>query len=370
MSIRNVVRSIIEIDGNHNPSFAEVVVKCHSLGVTPPANAASLAACISSLRTEMGLNLRHRAPAPALTPTSSAPTPAVVDDRPVCEINQSVSCSVPMVDETLVLHDEILAIAEAFQARASLGQRPKGMLIGPAGTGKTSMARGIAAKLGRPFAEFYAPLARESRDWFGSKGLDSEGKPRWFESEFVRAISTEGAVVLIDELNRAPSTVLNALLPLLDHRAGVWVEEMGRQVKCAVDLIFLTTCNIGRSFSGTFQLDGALQDRFSTLLEVKFLDKDEEANLLVTRTGVDEDTAKRLATVASISRTRFYSEGNDSLSKPISTRQLLNAAANYAVAGRKKTLICDIANSYSDQGGAQSERASVLSLLVGQFGAI
>jgi MoxR-like ATPase len=157
----------------------------------------------------------------------------------------------------------------------------------------------------------------------------------------------------------------------LDHRAGTYFEELQQMVRVAPGVCWFGTANIGRSFAGTYALDGAFRDRFSTRVPVTYLGVEEETNLLHSRTGIDKEVAKALVDVANITRTRAMSDGADALSEGISTRSLLTAATNYKYAPEGKgpqTLPFSLAYAYPAEGGENSEQAAVLSLLAGKFG--
>ena len=366
-SIKAVVSSILS--SGERPTMGIVAQACAEAGISPPANEASLAAMVSLLRKEMGLS-------PLRTRREPAPVPVVDDhheyhDHDHEEAPAPVAKSlVPTSDPTLVIDDDLKSVFNALHQRTKLGHRPKALVAGPAGCGKSSLAREFAARTGRPFFEFSVPNIRESRDWFGSKGIGDDNRPKWFESLFVRAIRTEGAVILLDEVNRCATGVANVLLPLLDHRASTYFEEMGTTISCARNLTWFGTCNEGRKFGGTFALDAAFKDRLSTRVEVTYLPQDEEANLLVQRTKISKPDAMRLVEIANITRTLSESEEADALDHAISTRALIEAAHMLSCGGprAKKTLLFTVANHYPAHGGESSQRAKVLSLIIGKFG--
>jgi len=347
-----------------------VAEACAEAGISPPANEASLAAMVSLLRRELGLSAIR---------TRREPTPVVEEhhhydhhedhheEAPAAPVAKSL---VPTSDPTLVIDDDLKSVFNALHQRTRLGHRPKALVAGPAGCGKSSLAREFAARTGRPFFEFSVPNIRESRDWFGSKGIGDDNRPKWFESLFVRAIRTEGAVILLDEVNRCATGVANVLLPLLDHRASTYFEEMNQTITCARNLTWFGTCNEGRKFGGTFALDAAFKDRLSTRVEVTYLPPETEANLLVQRTKISKPDALRLVEIANITRTLSESEEADSLDHALSTRALIEAAHMLACGGprAKKTLLFTVANHYPAHGGESSQRAKVLSLIIGKFG--
>ena len=367
-SIKSVVSAILVTGTGTRPTMAVVTDACIEAGISPPANEASLAAMVSLLRKELGLSAIR---------TRREPTPvAVVEDHYDDQGHEEETAPagakslVPTSDPTLVIDDGVKSVFNALHTRTALGHRPKALVAGPAGCGKSSLAREFAARTGRPFFEFSTPNIRESRDWFGSKGIGDDNRPKWFESLFVRAIRTEGAVILLDEVNRCATGVANVLLPLLDHRASTYFEEMNQTISCARNLTWFGTCNEGRKFGGTFALDAAFKDRLSTRVEVTYLASEQEANLLVQRTKISKPDALRLVEIANITRTLSESEEADALDHALSTRALIEAAHMLACGGpkAKATLLFTIANHYPAHGGESSQRAKVLSLIIGKFG--
>ena len=374
--MRNSIKSVVSalLTAGERPTMRIVAQACAEAGISPPANEASLAAMVSLLRRELGLSAirTRRAPEPVV---------AVVEDHGHHDHHDhdheeetpapaGAKSLVPTSDPTLVIDDDLKSVFNALHQRTKLGHRPKALIAGPAGCGKSSLAREFAARCGRPFFEFSVPNIRESRDWFGSKGIGDDNRPKWFESLFVRAIRTEGAVILLDEVNRCATGVANVLLPLLDHRASTYFEEMNQTISCAKHLTWFGTANEGRKYGGTFALDAAFKDRLSTRVEVTYLPQDVEANLLVQRTGISKPDALRLVEVANITRTLSESEEADALDHALSTRALIEAAHMLACGGAraKKTLLFTVANHYPAIGGESSQRAKVLSLIIGKFG--
>lgn len=366
-SIKSVVASILST--GTRPNMQNVAEACIEAGISPPANEASLAAMVSLLRKELGLSAirSRREPAPVVEEHHEYHDHHDHEEETPAPVAKSL---VPASDPTLVIDDDLKSVFNALHTRTKMGHRPKALVAGPAGCGKSSLAREFAARTGRPFFEFSVPNIRESRDWFGSKGIGDDNRPKWFESLFVRAIRTEGAVILLDEVNRCATGVANVLLPLLDHRASTYFEEMGQTISCARNLTWFGTCNEGRKFGGTFALDAAFKDRLSTRVEVTYLPAEQEANLLVQRTKISKPDALRLVEIANITRTLSESEEADALDHALSTRALIEAAHMLACGGpkAKKTLLFTVANHYPAHGGESSQRAKVLSLIIGKFG--
>lgn len=372
ITIRSIIEAALRAGNPMNPAILADL--CRSAGIDAPATAASAAVAISNVRKALGLPGPRSRKEPeefVVEGAETAPEPEPEPEPTPAVVRGYENGQIPPVDRTMVMSDTVRTMFNVLNSQSRRGQRPKLLLTGPAGCGKSSMAQAYAAGTNRPFYSFEVMNLRETRDWFGSRGLDETGKPKWFHSQFVDAIRTPGAVILLDEINRATPSVANVLLSLLDHRAGTWFEEMKETIRVAPGVCWFATANLGRSFAGTFALDGALKDRFSTRIKCGYLDEEKELSLLISRTGIDKDTAKKLVEVAGLTRLRAESDGPESLDEGISTRTLLAACENWQAApdGKKNlVLVPSIVNIYPDAGGEASQASQVLQLLIGKFG--
>lgn len=397
MSVAGVVESLL--NNNINPTWENVVANCTRLNIKPPASPASLSSVVSLIRKKLGLPPRRGAgrELPQVIGTeveSEANLSQQEDSAPKTqfytiekesdligkesavsqqECSFDASSYVPKLDNTFFVNDEVEVLFEQLKNLSNEGKNPKALMAGPKGCGKTSIPEYFAAKNNRPFFDFYCPTIRESRDWFGVKGVENENgfiKPKWFESLFVKALRIPNAVINLDEINRVVPSVGNVLLPLMDHRRKVYFEELNREIKVAEGVTWFATANEGREYSGTFALDDAFRDRLSSRIEVDYLQPNAEKELLIKRTGIDADVADRLVQVAIVTREKAASKDRrNAIGMAISTRMLIAAADGYRASGNKKlSLKYNLANHFKNDGSDTSDRAIVLSLLIGKFG--
>ncbi|CAB1097864.1 unnamed protein product [Ectocarpus sp. CCAP 1310/34] len=123
------------------------------------------------------------------------------------------------------------------------------LLEGSPGVGKTSLISALAAAAGHELVRINLSEQTDVSDLFGSdlpvpgtdsgelSGQQTEGSGAtsarftWCDGVFLSALKA-GKWVLLDELNLAPQSVLEGLNACLDHRAEVYIPELGRSFRC------------------------------------------------------------------------------------------------------------------------------------------
>lgn len=272
----------------------------------------------------------------------------------------------PEVNDTYYITPDIESLFKRLESKSE-EKTQKVMLRGPHGAGKTEMAMQFAARYNRPMIIMDCANLKEPRDWFGYKTIE-DGKIVWHESQFDKIISLGGHVILLDEINRVHPNILNTLLPLLDGRGFTYLEEKGDCIKIGPKTIFFATMNEGAAYTGTTSTDIAMRDRWSRIVEVSYLPKEKEVDILIARTGIAEKAAKALVDIANQIRKKSCGIGSQ-FSDGFSTRQLLAVAEDFVIDG-VESLTFTMTNLFSSDGGANSERAAVLQLIQGKFGTI
>jgi MoxR-like ATPase len=200
------------------------------------------------------------------------------------------------------------------------------MIIGPTGSGKTSLVRIAAAKIGKAFRVYdmgsmYDPVA----GLLGVHRLAEGGVSVFDYAKFTQDVQEEG-VLLLDELSRAPVTTNNILFPCLDDRRSLPVEIAGasdkRQIPVHEDCCFVATANIGAEYTGTMSMDKALVNRFFPI-ELDYLKPDQEQQILQIRTGIGKGDALNVVRIAENIRNMYAKQ---EVSSSISTRETLMVA--------------------------------------------
>ena len=88
------------------------------------------------------------------------------------------------------------------------------------------------------------------QEYTGSYATDENGSIKFFEGPLVQALRM-GYWVILDELNLAPSEVLEALNRLLDDNRELYIPELNETVKPHPDFILFATQNPTGSYPST-----------------------------------------------------------------------------------------------------------------------
>lgn len=200
------------------------------------------------------------------------------------------------------------------------------MMIGPTGTGKTELVMLACKRLGieccvYDMGSMYDPIA----GLLGVHRLQKGGESVFDYAKFTQDIQ-KPCVILLDELSRAPVTTNNILFPCLDSRRMLPVEIAGgddmRSIAIHPECTFIATANIGAEYTGTMSMDRALVNRFFPM-ELDYMPKNNEVNVLVERTDVDTDSARKIVEVADAVRSLYRKQ---EISVSLSTRETLLAS--------------------------------------------
>lgn len=196
------------------------------------------------------------------------------------------------------------------------------MLIGPTGAGKTELVIRAAEKLGIECSIYdMGSMIDPLSDLLGTHRLKN-GNSIFDYAKFTYDVQKPG-IILLDELSRAPLMTNNILFPCLDSRKTLPIEiadsSGARSVKVHPECVFIATANIGAEYSGTNDIDAALMNRFIPI-QLDYLDKDIEADIIKVRSGITRQSAEKIVSVANLIRAEYL---NSNISRSVSTRETI-----------------------------------------------
>jgi MoxR-like ATPase len=237
------------------------------------------------------------------------------------------------------------------------------MMTGQAGCGKTMAAKSLVNALDRPDFYFNLGATQDPRaSLIGNVHFDKKKGTFFSESLFVKAIQTENAVILLDELTRAHPDAWNILMTVLDQgQRYLRLDEADGQdtIKVANGVTFIATANIGNEYTATRQLDKALMDRF-TVIEMDILTDEEELGLLKYMfPTVDESELNNISSITHLTRVEATND-NPRITSGVSTRTSVEIAG-LLFDGFSLMEAADITiyPQYDATGGVDSERTFV-----------
>ncbi|EWC47023.1 hypothetical protein DRE_03785 [Drechslerella stenobrocha 248] len=179
--------------------------------------------------------------------------------------------------------------------RASATRRYPVLIQGPTSSGKTSMIRFLANKTGHKFIRINNHEHTDLQEYLGSYVSDASGSLKFQEGALIQAMRT-GCWVILDELNLAPTDVLEALNRLLDDNREILIPETQEVVRPHKDFMLFATQNPPGLYAGRKVLSKAFRNRF---IELHFDDipQNELQEILQQRTQIAPSFATRIVSV-------------------------------------------------------------------------
>ncbi|KAM0253891.1 hypothetical protein ACHAQJ_007123 [Trichoderma viride] len=156
--------------------------------------------------------------------------------------------------------------------RATSTRRFPILIQGPTSSGKTSMIEYLANFTGNRFVRINNHEHTDLQEYLGTYISGADGKLRFQEGLLVQAMR-QGHWIVLDELNLAPTDVLEALNRLLDDNRELLIPETQEVVKPHENFILFATQNPPGLYGGRKVLSRAFRNRF---LELHFDDIPED----------------------------------------------------------------------------------------------
>lgn len=241
------------------------------------------------------------------------------------------------------------------------------LMTGPAGTGKTMAAQTLQKAMDRPFFYFNLGATQDPRGTLiGNTHFKKDTGTVFHESVFVKAIQTEDAIILLDELSRAHPEAWNILMTVLDQgQRYLRLDEHqdAPTIPVAKGVTFIATANIGNEYTATRAMDRALVDRF-IIVEMDVLNKEQETGLLQKLyPKLSKTFADAIADIATMTRNEMLSD-NPKITTAISTRisvEMAGLVADGFTLGEAAE-VC-VYPFFDRSGGLDSERTYVKQLV-------
>lgn len=246
------------------------------------------------------------------------------------------------------------------------------LFIGPTRCGKTKAAKSIAKAYQetRPFFYFNLGSTQDARSTLvGNTFFKKEEGTLFYQSEFVKAITTPNAIILLDELSRGHHDAWNILMTVLDSTQRYLrldEREDSAIVQVSDGVTFIATANIGNEYTSTRVMDKALTSRFPVIIEMKPLDSVQQMELLnilfPDASQTQKDDFEILCKIAEDTLTSCKAD-NPKITTFVTTESVIEMA-RLVLDGFSLPEIAEmtIYPLYGEENGADSERCFVKQL--------
>ena len=179
--------------------------------------------------------------------------------------------------------------------RATSTRRFPVLLQGPTSSGKTSMIEYLALVSGNKFVRINNHEHTDLQEYLGSYVSGPGGQLEYQDGILVNALR-EGYWIVLDELNLAPTDVLEALNRLLDDNKELLIPETQQVIRPHENFMLFATQNPPGMYGGRKALSRAFRNRF---LELHFDDipEDELEVILRERSQIAPSFCSRIVAV-------------------------------------------------------------------------
>ncbi|XP_029451275.1 midasin isoform X2 [Rhinatrema bivittatum] len=169
----------------------------------------------------------------------------------------------PFIDETYILTASVKLNLKDLVRVVSAGTYPV-LIQGETSVGKTSLIRWLAAASGNHCVRINNHEHTDIQEYIGCYTSDVSGKLVFREGVLIDAMR-KGYWIILDELNLAPTDVLEALNRLLDDNRELFITETQEVVKAHPRFMLFATQNPPGAYGGRKMLSRAFRNRFVEL---------------------------------------------------------------------------------------------------------
>lgn len=172
-------------------------------------------------------------------------------------------CKEPLECENYILTNSVKNNLRDLARIISIGKLPI-LLQGPTSAGKTSLIEYIAKKSGNYCLRINNHEHTDLQEYIGTYVADVSGKLVFKEGVLVQAMR-QGFWIILDELNLAPSDILEALNRVLDDNRELFIPETQVLIKAHSNFMLFATQNPPGLYGGRKTLSRAFKNRFIEL---------------------------------------------------------------------------------------------------------
>lgn len=169
----------------------------------------------------------------------------------------------PTLDPSYILTASVKLNLRDLARVVSAGTHPV-LIQGETSVGKTSLIRWLAMATGNQFVRINNHEHTDIQEYIGCYSSDHKGKLVFKEGVLIDAMR-KGYWIILDELNLAPTDVLEALNRLLDDNRELFVAETQEVVKAHPRFMLFATQNPPGVYGGRKMLSRAFRNRFVEL---------------------------------------------------------------------------------------------------------
>ena len=237
------------------------------------------------------------------------------------------------------------------------------LIIGPKGTGKTSLVRNFASSKNAKLESINFSLRTRESHLIGTKTL-TEGTVSFDEGLLIKSMR-EGSMLYLDEINSAEADVLLRLDEALDDRRQIALKESTGEVVNANENWFVIATINPLTHSGTKELPPQLLSRFPVRISLEYPPENIELEIIKKYVSGDHDEnliqciklANTLRQAAAVEEL-FYSP---SLRETIAFGKLLDKGVS-----PKEAAMIIFGNVYTQWGNIEYQKVS--DIITSMFG--
>ena len=179
-------------------------------------------------------------------------------------------------------NDSIQILNKAYEAGLFV------LIIGPKGTGKTSLVRDFAKGKGINLESINFSLRTRESHLVGTKTL-TDGTVSFDEGVLIKSMR-EGSMLYLDEINSAEADVLLRLDEALDDRRQIALKESTGEVVKAKDNWFVVATINPLTHSGTMELPPQLLSRFPVRIRLEYPPEEVELEIVKKHVSGEHDS--------------------------------------------------------------------------------